>query len=237
MSFVKISTSEFQSTVESKAVDIANKTSKNNEQNVTSRFQFPGIDFTAKLIGIADVESARGEEMCQESMLRLKQIVKQSKQHKQKIIVNISLVGIRIVDTRTQAVQSIHEISKISFILRDRFDHRAFGYVYDAGDGHHKFYAVKTEKPADGLVETLRDLFQTVYQKKKKEEKEFVKHTHEESVQILASKILKQHEHVKAIQETGLITINVGQDDVGPESAAVGRLWIIADVCDGESEV
>jgi hypothetical protein len=39
--------------------------------------------------------------MCQEAMYRLKVAVKQSGQHKQKIIVNVSLDGIRIIDVRT----------------------------------------------------------------------------------------------------------------------------------------
>ena len=40
--------------------------------------------------------------MCQESIQRLKLAVKSSGQHKQKIIVNVSLEGVRLIDLRSQ---------------------------------------------------------------------------------------------------------------------------------------
>lgn len=70
-------------------------------KNDSSRFVTPGINFNAKLIGVDDVENARGDKMCQESMYRLKMAVKSSGQHKQKLIINVSLDGIRIIDLRT----------------------------------------------------------------------------------------------------------------------------------------
>lgn len=70
-------------------------------KNDPSRFDPPGVNFNAKLIGIDEVANARGDKMCQEAMYRLKVAVKQSGQHKQKIIINVSLDGIRIIDVRT----------------------------------------------------------------------------------------------------------------------------------------
>ncbi|KAL4235740.1 leading edge cell differentiation [Mactra antiquata] len=143
--------------------------SKKDLKNDPSRFDSPGVNFNAKLIGIDDVENARGDKMCQESMYRLKIAVKQSGQHKPKITINVSLDGIRIVDLKTHAVNHTHPVHRISFISRDITDHRAFGYVFGAGEGKHKFFAIKTEKAAEALVLTLRDLFQVVYELKKKE--------------------------------------------------------------------
>ena len=48
-------------------------------------------------------------------------------------------------------------------------DRRAFGYVYGLGDGKHQFFGIKTAKAAEQVVLTLRDLFEVVYNMKKKE--------------------------------------------------------------------
>lgn len=61
---------------------------------------------------------------------------------------------------------------RISFIARDTTDRRAFGYVYGADEGRHQFYGIKTAKAAENLVLALRDLFQVVYDMKKKEMEE-----------------------------------------------------------------
>jgi len=153
--------------------------SKKDLKDDPSRFEAPGINFNAKLIGIDDVEAARGDKMCQDAMSRLKMAVRQSGQHKQKIIINVSLDGIRIMDLRSQATNHTHAVHRISFISRDVTDARAFGYVYGAGEGKHKFYAIKTDKAAEALVLSLRDLFQAVYEKKKREVEE-AKHKIEE---------------------------------------------------------
>ncbi|XP_078484720.1 disabled homolog 1-like [Ciona intestinalis] len=50
------------------------------------RFRGNGSSFKAKLIGVDDVPDSRGDQMCQESILKLKAVVKASGQHKTKII-------------------------------------------------------------------------------------------------------------------------------------------------------
>lgn len=66
------------------------------------RFRGAGMNFTAKLIGVLEVNEPRGERMCQSAISRLKQNVINSRAHKQKIIVNVSLNGIRIYDQKSR---------------------------------------------------------------------------------------------------------------------------------------
>ncbi|WAR24493.1 DAB1-like protein [Mya arenaria] len=95
--------------------------SKKDLKNDPSRFDPPGVNFNAKLIGVDEVESARGDKMCQESIYRLKVAVKQSGQHKQKIIINVSVDGIRIIDLRTQAealVLTLRDLFQVVYELK-----------------------------------------------------------------------------------------------------------------------
>jgi len=134
-----------------------------------AQFRGVGVNFKAKLIGIDDVVDSRGDKMCQDSILKLKAAVKISGLHKQKVLVNISLDGLKISDLLTGEVLHSHAVNKISFVARDLTDRRAFAYVYSADDGKHKLFGVKTAKVAETLVLSLRDLFQVVYDLRKSE--------------------------------------------------------------------
>lgn len=66
--------------------------------NDPSRFEGNGISYKAKLIGIEDVKDARGDAMCQEALVKLKNSVKISGEHKRKIFINVTLEGLKIID-------------------------------------------------------------------------------------------------------------------------------------------
>lgn len=48
-------------------------------------------------------------------------------------------------------------------------DNRAFGYIYGSPENGHRFFGIKTEKQAGQVVVAMRDLFQVVFELKKKE--------------------------------------------------------------------
>ncbi|NXF88186.1 DAB2 protein, partial [Eubucco bourcierii] len=142
------------------------------DETLLARFKGDGVRYKAKLIGIDDVPDARGDKMSQDSMMKLKGIAVAARsqgQHKQKICVNISLSGIKIIDEKTGVIEHEHPVNKISFIARDVTDNRAFGYIC-GGEGQHQFFAIKTAQQAEPLVIDLKDLFQLIYNMKKKEE-------------------------------------------------------------------
>lgn len=96
-----------------------------------------------------------------------------------------------------QVIEHEHAVNKISFIARDVTDNRAFGYVCGA-EGQHQFFAIKTAQQvthtqrlepccpsscfyfdlfdlfyftiqAEPLVIDLKDLFQLIFNMRKKE--------------------------------------------------------------------
>ncbi|TNM92214.1 hypothetical protein fugu_019226 [Takifugu bimaculatus] len=147
------------------------KVLEKTDEYLLGRFQGDGVRYKAKLIGIDDVSEARGDKMCQDSMMKLKGMAVAARsqgKHKQRIWVNISMSGIKIVDERSGVIEHEHAVNKISFIARDVTDNRAFGYVCGA-EGQHQFFAIKTAQQAEPLVVDLKDLFQVIFNMRKKE--------------------------------------------------------------------
>ena len=93
-----------------------------SERNDPFRFQV-GVNFKAKIIGIDDVPEARGDRMCQEVIQRQKLQVKASGQHKQQIILNISLEGMRIIDATSMVRNGL------SFSLSFAFSPLSFSFT------------------------------------------------------------------------------------------------------------
>ncbi|KAM6037229.1 disabled homolog 2-like [Chlamydotis macqueenii] len=150
------------------------KRPEKTDESLLARFRGDGVRYKAKLIGIDDVPEARGDKMSQNSMMKLKGMAVAARsqgQHKQKIWVNISLSGIKIINEKTEVIEYEHPVNKVSFIASDVTDNHTFGYIC-GGEGQHQLFAIKTAQQAEPLVVDLKDLFQLIYNIMKKEEED-----------------------------------------------------------------
>uniref|UniRef100_A0A672T904 Disabled homolog 1-like n=1 Tax=Sinocyclocheilus grahami TaxID=75366 RepID=A0A672T904_SINGR len=143
-----------------------------SEAALIKRFKGDGVRYKAKLIGIDEVTAARGDKLCQDSMMKLKGIAASARskgEHKQKVFLTVSFGGIKIFDEKSGVLQHHHAVHEISYIAKDITDHRAFGYVCGK-EGNHRFVAIKTAQSAEPVILDLRDLFQLIYVIKQREE-------------------------------------------------------------------
>ncbi|XP_070070610.1 protein disabled isoform X3 [Drosophila takahashii] len=145
------------------------KTSPCKYRNDPGRFFGDGVQFKAKLIGILEVGEARGDRMCQEALQDLKMAIRAAGEHKQRITIHVTIDGLRLRDEKTGDSLYHHPVHKISFIAQDMTDSRAFGYIFGSPDSGHRFFGIKTDKAASQVVLAMRDLFQVVFELKKKE--------------------------------------------------------------------
>lgn len=94
-----------------------------------------GVRFKGKLVGIEPVMASRGDKMCQNALKNLRLLRRSTSSHKQRIIININLNGVQLLDQKTNDLVANHVINLISYITRDITDNRTFGYVYGTPSG------------------------------------------------------------------------------------------------------
>ncbi|CAL8395185.1 unnamed protein product [Boreogadus saida] len=145
-----------------------------SEAALIRRFKGDGVRYKAKLIGLDEVTAARGDKLCQDSMMKLKGMAAAGRskgEHKLKVFLTVSFGGLKIYDEKSGVLQHHHAVHEISYIAKDITDHRAFGYVCGK-EGNHRFVAIKTAQSAEPVILDLRDLFQLIYEIKQREELE-----------------------------------------------------------------
>eukprot|EP00062_Callorhinchus_milii_P017948 gi/632970886/ref/XP_007901895.1/ PREDICTED: disabled homolog 1 [Callorhinchus milii] len=165
-----------------------------SEAGLIKRFKGDGIRYKAKLIGLDEVTAARGDKLCQDSMMKLKGIAVTARskgEHKQRIFLTISFGGIKIFDEKTGAMEHHHAVHEVSYIAKDITDHRAFGYICGK-EGNHRFVAIKTSQAAEPVILDLRDLFQLIYELKLREDKEKIAQKDKQSEQAVYQTILEE---------------------------------------------
>ncbi|CAF1264045.1 unnamed protein product [Rotaria sordida] len=140
--------------------DSATTTNSSNSK----KFEGDGLPFKCKLIGTEYLSVDRDEKVCLDSMFKLKAVVKTRGEHKQRVQLNLTMSALKVIDEATEAQIAIQEIERISFVVIDPRDTRAFGYIYNTSDGCHQFWAIKTERAAATTVFALKELFELAFE-------------------------------------------------------------------------
>jgi len=75
-----------------------------------------GVSYKAKLIGILEVNEARGDRMCQEALFDLKMAIRAAGEHKQRITINVAIDGLKLRDEKT-GVGKNYELLRMCLIV------------------------------------------------------------------------------------------------------------------------
>lgn len=162
---------------------------------------------------------ARGDRMCQEALQDLKMAIRAAGEHKQRITIHVTIDGLRLRDEKTGDSLYHHPVHKISFIAQDMTDSRAFGYIFGSPDSGHRFFGIKTDKAASQVVLAMRDLFQVVFELKKKEI--------EMARQQIQGKSLHDHSSqlasLSSLKSSGLGGMGLGHSDLASGGISSGH--------------
>ncbi|XP_035863083.1 DAB adaptor protein 1a isoform X5 [Sander lucioperca] len=232
--------------------DFKRKGQDRSEAALIRRFKGDGVRYKAKLIGLDEVTAARGDKLCQDSMMKLKGIAAAARskgEHKQKVFLTVSFGGIKIFDEKSGVLQHHHAVHEISYIAKDITDHRAFGYVCGK-EGNHRFVAIKTAQSAEPVILDLRDLFQLIYEIKQREEMEKKAQKDKQCEQAVYQTILEEdledpvyqyivfeagHEPIRDQSEEGIYQVPTSQQkegvyDVPKRHPNINQLEIFGDM-------
>ncbi|KAM7388538.1 hypothetical protein PAMP_024705 [Pampus punctatissimus] len=210
-----------------------------SEAALIRRFKGDGVRYKAKLIGLDEVTAARGDKLCQDSMMKLKGIAAAARskgEHKQKVFLTVSFGGIKIFDEKSGVLQHHHAVHEISYIAKDITDHRAFGYVCGK-EGNHRFVAIKTAQSAEPVILDLRDLFQLIYEIKQREEMEKKAQKDKQCEQAVYQYIVFEagHEPIRDQSEESIYQVPTSQQkegvyDVPKRHPNINQLEIFGDM-------
>ncbi|XP_061384151.1 protein disabled isoform X5 [Danaus plexippus] len=196
------------------------------DKNEPGRFLGEGVSFRAKLIGVLEVPEARGDRMCQEALADLKMAIRAAGEHKQRIQVHVAIDGLRLRDDKTGDSLYHHPVHKISFIAQDMTDSRAFGYIFGSPDTGHRFFGIKTDKAASQVVIAMRDLFQVVFELKKKEVEMAKQQLEGKTVSSLA-----RHAAVTATDKAKSVPSGESAKTEGPEGGVAELVDLEQELC------
>ena len=78
--------------------------------------------FKGKLIGVLEVQEARGDRMCQDALQELKTAIKASGEHKQRILIHIAVDGLKIRDEKYLKLGYSEKATEFEKIFHLKFD-------------------------------------------------------------------------------------------------------------------
>ncbi|XP_020316996.1 PTB domain-containing engulfment adapter protein 1-like isoform X12 [Oncorhynchus kisutch] len=127
------------------------------------------IPYNAKFLGNTEVDQPKGTEIVKEAVRKLKfqrHIKKSEGQKTQKVELQISIYGVKILDPKTKDVQYNCQLHRISFCADDKTDKRIFTFICkDSESNKHLCYVFDSEKCAEEVTLTIGQAFDLAYKK------------------------------------------------------------------------
>ncbi|XP_061774390.1 PTB domain-containing engulfment adapter protein 1-like isoform X2 [Nerophis ophidion] len=127
------------------------------------------IAYNVKLLGNTEVEAPKGTEVVKDAVRKLKfqrHIKKSEGQKIPKVELQISIYGVKILDSKTKDVQHNCQLHRISFCADDKTDKRIFTFICkDSESNKHLCFVFDSEKCAEEITLTIGQAFDLAYKK------------------------------------------------------------------------
>ncbi|XP_062972351.1 PTB domain-containing engulfment adapter protein 1 isoform X5 [Elgaria multicarinata webbii] len=127
------------------------------------------IPYNVKFLGSTEVEQPKGTEVVRDAVRKLKfarHIKKSEGQKTPKVELQISIYGVKILDSKTKEVQHNCQLHRISFCADDKTDKRIFTFICkDSESNKHLCYVFDSEKCAEEITLTIGQAFDLAYRK------------------------------------------------------------------------
>ncbi|XP_072903115.1 PTB domain-containing engulfment adapter protein 1-like isoform X4 [Hemitrygon akajei] len=141
------------------------KTWMHSPEALTKHF----IPYNVKFLGNAEVEQPKGTESAKDAVRKLKfarHIKKSEGQKTPKVELQISIYGVKILDSKTKEILHNCQLHRISFCADDKTDKKIFTFICkDAESNKHLCYVFDSEKCAEEITLTIGQAFDLAYKK------------------------------------------------------------------------
>ncbi|KAI3413614.1 hypothetical protein GPALN_011103 [Globodera pallida] len=145
------------------------------------------VEYVVKMLGQTEVPEARGKQIIQDAIHSIRfhlQIERGKTGHSgakhRKVVLQISVNCVNVLDAKTRAIIVKHHISRISFCADDQQDKRLFSYIARNEVGKYQCFVFLSDKMAENITLTVGQAFDLAYEKQvKKRGRELTSQKHE----------------------------------------------------------
>ncbi|XP_056606337.1 PTB domain-containing engulfment adapter protein 1 isoform X3 [Triplophysa dalaica] len=127
------------------------------------------VVYNAKFLGITEVEQPKGTDMVRVAVRKLKfqrHIKKSAGQKTPKVELQISIYGVKILDSKTKEIQHNCQLHRMSFCADDKTDKRIFTFICTEPETKtHLCYVFDSEKCAEEITLAIGQAFDLAYKK------------------------------------------------------------------------
>ncbi|KAL1234399.1 PTB domain-containing engulfment adapter protein [Trichinella spiralis] len=128
------------------------------------------IEFSVKYLGSVAVPQSKGIDVIKEAVQKLRFNLQLNRSHGyklQKVLIQISIYGITLVDVKTKVLVCQHALHRISFCADDKQDKRVFAYIVkrSAESSEHDCHVFLCNKVAEEITLTVGEAFDLAYRR------------------------------------------------------------------------
>ncbi|KRZ77799.1 PTB domain-containing engulfment adapter protein 1, partial [Trichinella papuae] len=128
------------------------------------------IEFSVKYLGSVAVAQSKGIDVIKEAVQKLRFNLQLNRSHGyklQKVLIQISIYGITLVDVKTKVLVCQHALHRISFCADDKQDKRVFAYIVkrSAESSEHDCHVFLCNKVAEEITLTVGEAFDLAYRR------------------------------------------------------------------------